>query len=328
MPHEVQPNSEVVCKYCSSSAVSKYGKYGDMQLYWCKICERKFKGDDTLFHMKVSPEYISSALALYYTGSSINDICLHFRDAKGYHPSKSVVFQWVDKYTDLAVNHFRQYQPQVGDVWIVDETVLDLDKKHKVWFWDIIDAKTRFLIASRVSDTRTTRDAQELMETAKRVTGKTPKVVISDKLRAYWDGIELTFGANTEHKMSSPFAGGDDSTALIERWHSILKERTKVMKAFRNIDTLIQFTDGFLVYYNFLRPHESLGGKTPAEVAGIDYDVKNWQAVCRLPVTKNEDANDVPEVVFHTGGVRTMKRKSVKRVKKRESIPTSLGRIR
>ena len=73
--------------------------------------------------------------------------------------------------------------------------------------------------------------------------------------------MELTFGADTEHIMTSPFAKGD-ITAIIECWHSILKERTKVMKAFRNIDTLIQFTDGFLVYYNYLRPHESLKGKT------------------------------------------------------------------
>ena len=316
--------SDVTCKYCQSEAVSKFGKYKDTQLYWCKSCKRKFKGDDTLFHMKVSPEFISSALALYYTGSSINDICLHFRDAKGYHPSKSVVFQWVDKYTDLAVNHFRQYQPQVGDVWVVDETVLALDKKRKVWFWDIIGAKTRFLIASRVSDTRTTKDAQALMEAAKRVTGKTPKKIISDKLRAYWDGIELAFGADTEHVMSSPFAGGEDSTALIERWHSILKERTKVMKAFRNVDTLIQFTDGFLVYYNYLRPHESLTGKTPAEAAGVDYDAKNWQAVCRLPVTENECLGDAPAIVPITGTTRTIKRKPSKRAKRREIIPTSL----
>ncbi len=322
-------NSEgTTCKYCGSEAVVKYGTYNNTQLYWCKVCKRKFKGDDTLFHMKVSPEYISSTLALYYTGSSINDICLHFRDAKGYHPSKSVVFQWVDKYTDLAVNYFGQYLPQVGDVWVVDETVLDLDKKHKVWFWDIIDAKTRFLIASRVSDTRTTKDAQALMETAKRITGKTPKKIISDKLRVYWDGIELVFGADTEHMMSSPFAGGNDSTAIIERWHSILKERTKVMKAFRNIDTLLQFTGGFLVYYNFLRPHESLNGKTPAEVARIDYDVKNWQDVCRLPITEDETISDVPEIALGVEAMRVIKRKPIKRAKRMETIPMSLRGMR
>ena len=283
-----KPSDEITCKHCGAGGVVKYGSYKGVQRYWCKVCQRKFKDDDTVFHMKVSPQFISSALDMYYTGMSINDICEHFRNAQGYHPSKSVVFQWVDKYTDMAVDHFRQYKPQVGSIWACDETVLRLDKKKKIWFWDIIDTKTRYLIASRVSNTRTTNDAQKLMETARRVTGITPKKVITDKLYAYWDGIELVFGADTEHVQSGPFAKGD-STSKIERFHSILKERTKVMKAFRNIDTLIQFTDGFLVYYNYLKPHHSLKGKTPAEVAKVDYDVKNWMDICRLPVSKQTE---------------------------------------
>ena len=60
------------------------------------------------------------------------------------------------------------------------------------------------------------------------------------------------------------------------------------MRGFKDIDTLLQFTDGFLVYYNFLRPHEGLSGKTPAEVAKIDYQVKNWADVSRLPVSKTD----------------------------------------
>jgi len=282
-------NNGIVCKYCGAGGVSKYGSYKGVQRYWCKVCQRKFKADDTLFHMKVSPDYISSALDMYYTGSSINDICEHFRNAQGYHPSKSVIFGWIDKFTDMAVDHFRKYKPQVGSVWACDETVLRLDKKRKIWFWDLIDLKTRYLIASRVSTSRTTGDAQKLMEKAKRITGITPQKVITDKLYAYWDGIELVFGADTEHVQSSPFAKGD-STSKIECFHSTLKERTKVMKAFRNIDTLIQFTDGFLVYYNYLKPHHSLNGKTPAEAAKVDYDVKNWMDICHLTVAKKVKA--------------------------------------
>lgn len=271
-----QNNSEpIICKYCGSPAVVKFGTYKDTQLYWCKVCQRRFKADDTLFHGKVSPKFISRALDMYYTGSSINDICEHFKNTDGYHPSKSVVFGWIDKYSDVVVDHFRQYKPQVGDVWACDETVLRLDKKKKVWFWDVIDTTTRYLIASRVSDTRTTKDAALVMNKAKRITGKAPKKIITDKLYAYWDGIELVFGADTEHIQSSPFATGD-STSKIERWHSTLKERTKVMKAFRNVDTLIQFADGFQAYYNYLKPHHSLKGRTPAEAAGVNYPYKSW----------------------------------------------------
>jgi transposase InsO family protein len=36
---------------------------------------------------------------------------------------------------------------------------------------------------------------------------------------------------------------------------------------------------GWFVHYNFLRPHSSLKGKTPAEAAGIKLDITNrWGA--------------------------------------------------
>lgn len=34
---------------------------------------------------------------------------------------------------------------------------------------------------------------------------KTPRVVITDKLAAYLDGIELAFGADTQHYRGGPF---------------------------------------------------------------------------------------------------------------------------
>lgn len=33
--------------------------------------------------------------------------------------------------------------------------------------------------------------------------------------------------------------------------------------------------DGWVIHYNFFRPHMSLQGKTPAEAAGIRYGAKN-----------------------------------------------------
>jgi transposase-like protein len=62
----------------------------------------------------------------------------------------------------------------VGSVWVADETVLNLDNRQKVWFWDIIDAKIRFLIATHISRTRTIKDAQKLMEKAICVLVKSP----------------------------------------------------------------------------------------------------------------------------------------------------------
>jgi hypothetical protein len=55
------------------------------------------------------------------------------------------------------------------------------------------------------------------------------------------------------------------------------------------MDTLIQFMDGYLVYYNFFKPNEALNGKTPAEAAKVDYKIKNWKELSQVPVSKQAE---------------------------------------
>lgn len=280
---------KINCKDCGSEDVIKWGNYKGVPRYFCQACKRKFKADNTPFHAKVSAQVISSSLDMYFTGMSIGDIRNHVRQQTGYYPSKSVVFGWVEKYSDQANKQFMNYHPKVGDTWIADETMIDLDNDKKVWFWDIIDSDTRFILASRVTISRKTGDAQRLIQEAVKTAGKTPKLIITDKQNSYPDGIFTALGGATEHLQSKPFTIASDSTNKIERFHETLKERTKVMKAFKDIETLITFSDGFLTYYNYLKPHESLNGKTPAEAGSVRYSVKTWVDVVNMPVSKKAE---------------------------------------
>jgi len=189
----------ITCKDCGSTAIVKYGTYKGNQRYYCKDCKRKFKDDDTQFHEKKPSQYISSAVNMYYTGMSLNDIRNHLKQEYGYYPSKSILFKWVNKYTDLARNQFQDVHPQVGNVWISDETMLDVDGNHKIWFYDIIDRDTRFLLASRVTLSRTTKDAEMLMKDAEKCAGKKPKEVLTDHNYSYVNGIPEAFEGNTDH---------------------------------------------------------------------------------------------------------------------------------
>jgi len=286
--NQIIVNAPIACKNCGSNAVVKFGSYKGVQRYWCKSCQRKFKGDTDLFHMKTSPEQISSALRMYYDGMSIKDIKGFLKQEHNNDPSKKTIYGWVDKYTDIAIKQARDYHPKVSDVWIADETVLRIGGQN-VWMYDIIDDKTRFLLATRMTFSRTTHDATMLMKEAQKKAGKTPKVVITDKNSSYLDSIELTFGADTDHVRSKPFTADTQSTQKIERWHETLKERTKVMKGLKTLDTAIQFVDGFLVHYNYFRGNEALDGKTPAEEAGVKFPYKNWAEVIRQPVSKQAE---------------------------------------
>jgi len=271
------PYFDIVCKFCGSRNVIKYGHYRNIQRFFCKDCKRKFADNDALPNMQTPIDQIGAAIGMYYEGQSLNKVCRLLTQIYHSYPSDSTVYRWIAKFTKQAVNEAKDYKLDVGDVWVADETVLKIDGKN-VWFWDIIDAKTRFLLASRLSRSRATKEAALVMNAARRRAGKSPKKILTDKMGAYINGIEFVFGGSAEHIQTKPFTV-EVNTNLIERFHGTLKDRTKVMRGLKDIKSARLITDGFLLHYNYLRPHEALKGKTPAEVAGVKYPYRNWQEI-------------------------------------------------
>lgn len=247
--------------------------------WWCKDCHRKFVDNDALPGMRTPITQVSSALSMYYSGMSIDDIRIHSAQEQKTTPSDSTVYEWVTKFSLIAREKTNNYQPVVGDTWVADETEINVGGK-KVWFWDLIDTKTRFLLATHMSYQRTTQDAKTLFEEAKRKAVKSPKVIITDKLNAYLDGVELAYGSETKHRQSKGFEL-TPNTNIIERFHGTLKSRTKIMRALKTSETARVILDGWLAYYNFFRPHEFLDGITPAIKANIDSEYKNWLDIVR-----------------------------------------------
>lgn len=274
---------DIRCKFCNSRDIVRNGKRRGTQYWLCKNCGRGFVDNKALPKSKYPVETVASALYLYFTGSSLNDIRRHTEQQYKILPSDSTIYSWVRKYTNVAQEAIKDLKPKVSDTWIADETVIKISGKN-YWLWDIIDSETRFLLATYLSPNRGTTQARKLMELASERAGKVPSVVITDKLASYIDGIELAFGSEAKHIQATPFSG----TQLIERWHGTLKERTKVVWGLKKPETAREFLDGFVFYYNFLRPHESLNDKTPAEVAQIRFPYKNWLAIVQSQSPKYE----------------------------------------
>ena len=70
----------------------------------------------------------------------------------------------------------------------------------------------------------------------------------------------------------------------------IVRDREKVVRRLKIEDTLI--INGYMIYYNFIRPHMSLNSKTPAKEVKIDLNLgKNkWLDLLRksLEFHKNQ----------------------------------------
>ena len=269
----------IACKWCGSADIMKRGIRKGVQNYICKACGRVFIAKDAPYHMQTPIEQIGASLNMYYDGLSLSDIARHLAETYNNPVNASTVYRWLIRYTFIAITILEPLQPKVSDTWIVDETVIKVGG-HKLWFWDIIDEETRFLLASHLSKSRTTLDAATVMRRAWQRAGKAPRFIISDQFAAYIDGIELVFGADAKHIQAKGLTH-EINTDIIERFHGTIKSRTKVLRGFKTMDTAEHILDGFLIHYNFFRPHMSLVDRTPAWVAGIKSPLANWTDVVR-----------------------------------------------
>jgi putative transposase len=59
----------------------------------------------------------------------------------------------------------------------------------------------------------------------------------------------------------------------MERLNGEIRDREKVIRGLKKSDT--QILKGYQIFHNYVRPHESLDGKTPADLAGIMVEGEN-----------------------------------------------------
>ena len=265
------------CKYCGSPNVVKFGTFNGVQRYWCKDCKRKFADNRALPKMKTDVKIISAALSCYFGGMPLDAIQRHLQQQFNVYYSEMGIYNWIKRFSKEAIDRVKDFKPIVGDTWLADETVLKVGGR-KIWFFDVIDEKTRYLLASRLAESRTIKNAALVMNEAKRRAGKSPKTIITDRLAAYIEGIELVFGGSAKYIQSKPFTDVN-STNIIERFQGTLKDRTKIIRGLKNITTAEILTDVWLVHYNFFKEHETLGNIPPAQKMGIPIPFKNWAEV-------------------------------------------------
>ncbi len=188
----------ITCKYCNSTDVVKDGTNTGEQYFLGHSCNHRFNTKDTLEHMKTSINAIAASISMHYRGMSVNSIRQELRQLYDMDVSDYGVYSWISQFTKGTVNVTNRCEPEVGYVWLADETVINIGGKD-YWLLDVIDVKTRFLIASKLSPTKRVEDVQDILKEAYQRTGRIPKVIMTDHLWAYIYGIKMTFGDQTRH---------------------------------------------------------------------------------------------------------------------------------
>ena len=85
---------------------------------------------------------------------------------------------------------------------------------------------------------------------------------------------QISFPKGLEFRMAHSIRiQGDHNNNKMERLNGEIRDREKVMRGLKKPDTPI--IPGYQIYHNYVRPHEALEGKTPADACGIEVQGEN-----------------------------------------------------
>ncbi|MFH1803106.1 MAG: DDE-type integrase/transposase/recombinase [archaeon] len=284
-----QPQKDV-CPYCSCEEIFKRGqrktKLGVKQLYCCKECNRRFVLEP-IKYLKGNSKFVCLAMDCFYKGLSYRDISDQFKQFYGLSLSHETIRTWVLRFSEVMEKYSETIQPQIKGIWNADETLILTKRGNKKkdntnydYVWNVMDNKTKFLLASECSGrSRKSKDAQHVFTEAWKQNGKMPNQIIVDGYKGYQDGCRKTFrnwGNERKVKFTSIVGKRKEiNNNAIESQHALMKDFHKVRKGVKEVQT---YQDGYKVFHNYIR--KSARKKlTPAEKCGVGVSGNRWNTL-------------------------------------------------
>jgi len=262
------------CIYCGSDKLIKKGlrknKTGDIQKYQCQTCNRYFTFNIGFERMKHNPQAVTAAMQLYFSGESLRSTMRSLR-LLGVEVSYRTILNWIRKYTKLMQQYTEQLTPNVSNKWRADEIYMKIKGDMKYLF-AMMDDETRFWIAQEVADTKDRHDSTALFTKASYLMGKKPETLVTDGLGGY-KYASMAVYPKTNHERKITLKGKVHNNNKMERLNGEIRDREKTMRGLKTKETAI--LKGCQLYHNYIRPHEGLDGKTPAEACGIKVEGEN-----------------------------------------------------
>jgi transposase-like protein len=281
------------CQFCHSLNIKRFGVRknisGNIQRFLCGDCGKTFSVNIGFERMKHNPQAITSAMQLYFSGESLRNTQKSLK-LLGVEVSHKTVFMWIKKYVSLMNSYVDKLVPNVSDTWRADELYIKIRGDMKYLF-ALMDDETRYWIAQEVSESKYKHDARMLFQMGQKITGKKPMTLITDGLPAYHDAFQKEFWTmkkpRTEHINAIKLSGNMNNNKM-ERFNGEVRDREKTMRGLKKTDTPI--LKGYQLFHNYIREHEALEGRTPAEACGIETKGKNkWLTLIQNAKLSNRD---------------------------------------
>ena len=156
-----------------------------------------------------------------------------------------------------------------------------------------MDSETRFLLACKVTETRSIKETRIPIREAKERAGKVPDFFVTDGLKTYPKATKKELGPSTSTSPNTPrhyrykdFQHAPNNN-IVERLNGTIRERLKVMRGLETMDNTEDLMRGIQVYYNYIRPH-SVIGQTPAMASSIDLNLGDNKLAGMVELVANQ----------------------------------------
>lgn len=273
----------IECKYCNSSNIVKYGTFQAMQRYFCKNCHRKFADNDALPKMKTPVWIISLALNCYYNGMSLGAIQREINQQHGAYYAQSSIYNWIIRFSEEAVRQAKLLQPKVSDIWLLCSTPIRTGSRL-LWFWDIFDKNSIYLITSHLSESGTEQEKLRFINTTYLAIKKQPRYPIT-VLLSHTSRIVQPIRKVKESAPSNKifFKKADEDSVM--PFYKLLKKRNEVVHNFKSINKAQILTDAWIVHYNYLKESKKIGSTQPKQKMD-KIPFKNWADIVSQSIIK------------------------------------------
>lgn len=300
------PSAKPGCARCQSGDVilsgKRMNKSGVVSRYLCRTCGLRFTGRDGFHRRRSDPEKIALALDLYFRGMSVRKVREHLSQVYSLTVSAATIYNWIVHFSRVAAEWMDRQGAATGDRWHVDETVVSVNGERH-YIWNVLDAETRFLLATHVSRDRSMADTRAPLHRAKNVADERPAEIFTDGMKAYPRAVRAEFGwaGETRHHRV-PSIRAPESNNLVERLHGTQKERVKVMRGFDTRDGTAALSEGFRVHYNLVREHQALGA-TPGSLAGLpQVGGFRWHEILKMAAQRGPQTSEIRVVATPENG--------------------------
>jgi transposase-like protein len=301
---KVFADDAVQCNKCGSIRVVKNGIKCQKQAYICRDCGHRFTKQGLLRGSRYSPEMVSLTLDLYFSGTSLRKTARILNSHFGTNVGNATIYKWIQKFIPKVSEYAKTLTRELSDAWHADELFVKMkdginykahyggEAKNIAFLWNVMDRKTRFLLASKLSTWRDVAGADRAYREALRnAGGNRPEAIYTDALKSYQTLMaSLPESERPQHIAKVGIRKPHATNNRIERLNGTLRERVKVQRGWKNPTSKI--AEGQRIHYNFVKPHEALEGQTPAERANIGIEGRDkWLGLLKAAIANGGKAN-------------------------------------